>query len=62
MRGKVDSGSLESGSLESGSLENGSLENGSLEPPKSYVKKIAWERRLLVEPQGCGGQKKNVDH
>jgi hypothetical protein len=46
------------GSLENGSLENGSLENGSLEPPKRYVKKIAWERRLLVEPQGCGGQKK----
>jgi hypothetical protein len=31
--------------------------------PKRYAKKIAWGRRLLVEPQGCGGQnKKNVDH
>ena len=53
--GSLESGSLESGSLESGSLENGSLENGSLEPPKRYVKKIARGRRLLVEPQGCGG-------
>ena len=58
--GSLESGSLESGSLESGSLENGSLENGSLEPPKRYAKKISCGRRLLVEPQGCGGENKKM--
>ena len=58
--GSLENGSLENGSLESGSLESGSLENGSLEPPKRCAKKISCGRRLLVEPQGCGGENKKM--